>query len=218
MKKSKLIWENGIYTFLKKNEIVETEELDLLSKYYKIQGIEGNKYQVLGYNDILIDEVYDKCYGIFVNIYQNFMIDKNIFIIKERLDGKNSKIGQIMSKSCFSIGVIELANLLKQRHDQVYSLMNLEIILHDKFNEIEFYPIQEDYKNISKVVKTLRDQFYAHRGFNASIESDKMVIWNFCEKLKKYFSNIIEQIDKKPKNFENYIRINEADIRMFLGL
>src|SRR5690606_27319773 len=144
---------------------------------------------------------------IFVNIYQNFMIDKYMTHMRNSMSKRNFQIFRIISKSCFSVGVIELSNFFNQRGDQVFSLQTLETILLSIYPNTKLDPIRENFDRINAVVRELRDRFYAHKDFNIEIESDKIDIWNFITRLENYFNVIVSEINMEPNNYKLYLKI-----------
>jgi len=208
---------NNRYPFLKEGMCVETNELSVLAKYYKYYKTDGEKFVITGYTDVLFKEVYDKCYGIFVNIYQNFMIDKYMTHMRNSMSKRNFQISRIISKSCFSVGVIELSNFFNQRGDQVFSLQTLETILLSIYPNTKLDPIRENFDRINAVVRELRDRFYAHKDFNIEIESDKIDIWNFITRLENYFNVIVSEINMEPNNYKLYLKIEYDCMQHFFN-
>lgn len=210
-------WGSGNYFFLKVGTIVSTTDHPTLEMYYKFKKNGDDEFVITGYTEKLFIDVFDKCYGIFVNIYQNFSIDEHMTYMRENMLDENVKIARIISKSCFSIGVIELSNFFNQRDDQVYSLKTLELILLNHYPNAQLPPLRNGNTCISEVVRNLRDKFYAHRDFNVEAESDKMQIWDFVKKLEEYYGGIVSQINRSPKNYKRYIEIGCDNMRSFFN-
>lgn len=208
-------WEEDNYCFLEIGKTISTAHRNELNKFYENE-IKGDyKYSIKGYKKKLVHMVYDVCYGEYVSINQNFMIDQYLTGHINETDYFRP-IARTISKSCFSIGVIKLSNLLNRKHNQVYSLRTMEILLKNEYPKARFESINTNHKEVGDIVRKLRDKFYAHRDFNEEIESDKLSIWSFVNIMKNYFSEVKDQVNRQPKNYENYITFDEAKIRSFL--